>query len=82
MDERRMRGIVRRCGWVALVVVFFALPVFGGTVPKPKKKGPKIFIPQPTFEAGKVVEGDSVTHTFLVKNQGNQDLIIKSVKPG
>jgi hypothetical protein len=44
--------------------------------------GPAIFIPQPTYNAGKIVEGKILTHTFVIKNRGTQDLVIRNVKPG
>ncbi len=45
-------------------------------------RGPAIFIPQPTFNAGEIIEGKTLTHTFIIKNRGSQDLVIKNVKPG
>lgn len=45
-------------------------------------RGPAIFVPQPTFNAGKVIEGKILIHTFVIKNRGKSDLVIQSVKPG
>ncbi len=39
-------------------------------------------ISNPTYEAGKVLEGSEIVHTFVLKNEGTKDLIIKNVKPG
>ncbi len=69
-------------GWFFALLAMMVLPVCAGAAQKAAKGGPKIVIPQPTFEAGKVVEGDQITHTFIIKNKGDKDLVIKSVKPG
>ena len=71
----------------SLVCILVALQLMGvtavaGAGEKPAPKGPVLVTPQPTFEAGQVVEGEEVTHTFIIQNKGNQSLLIKSVKPG
>ena len=43
---------------------------------------PHITIESSQFDAGDVWEGETVTHTFKVKNTGTGELLIKSVKPG
>ena len=52
------------------------------TVKTVKKGVPHLVVAPLTFEAGKVIEGKEVSHTFVIKNQGNATLIIKQVKPG
>ena len=47
-----------------------------------KKDQPRISFETTTFDAGEVWEGDTVTHSFAVKNTGTAVLNIKSVKPG
>jgi len=47
-----------------------------------KKNQPSISFDATTFDAGEVWEGDTVTHSFTVKNTGTGELTIKSVKPG
>ena len=43
---------------------------------------PTISFDNTTFDAGDVWEGDTVSHTFAVKNTGTAVLTIKNVKPG
>ena len=43
---------------------------------------PQISINSSTYDAGEVWEGDTVSHSFTVKNTGTAVLNIKSVKPG
>lgn len=44
--------------------------------------GAVIQIPEATFDFGEVVEGESVTHQFVVKNTGTDELQIAQVRPG
>jgi len=70
---------------ILFVLLFFAFPgqfSFAGAKGSKVKAGPSLVISQPTFEAGKVLEGGEVIHTFIIQNKGTKDLIIKSVKPG
>ncbi len=46
------------------------------------EKQPEIFIETNEYDVGKVYEGTLATHTFIVKNKGDGDLLIKRVKPG
>ncbi len=43
---------------------------------------PAIVIEQRMFDAGDVWEGETVTHSFIVKNTGKAELNISNVKPG
>ena len=43
---------------------------------------PTISFDNTTYDAGEVYEGDTVTHTFTVKNTGTAVLNITNVKPG
>lgn len=42
---------------------------------------PAAFIDAPVFEAGKVIRGDDIKHTFVVRNQGDAVLKIEEVSP-
>ncbi|MCP5063487.1 MAG: DUF1573 domain-containing protein [Ignavibacteriae bacterium] len=42
--------------------------------------GPKIVAEEPKFNFGDIVEGDIVTHKFVVHNKGGADLTISKVK--
>lgn len=44
--------------------------------------GPKIFIKERAFDSGKVKQGDIISHTFIVLNQGDEKLLIEKVEPG
>jgi len=65
-----------------LALLFFVIPCMAGRMDVKSKDGPSIVILQPTFNAGKVTEGDVVVHTFMIQNKGTQTLVIKNVKPG
>ena len=43
---------------------------------------PILEIPSPRYDAGTHWEGEVVSHTYQVKNKGNDELRILSVKPG
>ncbi|MBW1659212.1 MAG: hypothetical protein JRJ48_01780 [Deltaproteobacteria bacterium] len=71
-----------------LYIFLLAFLVFYGPLLKAaekttkSKEGPSLVVAQPTFEAGKVLEGEEIVHTFIIQNKGTKDLVIKSVKPG
>jgi hypothetical protein len=48
----------------------------------PSENQPTISFDNITYDAGEVWEGDTVSHTFTVKNTGTEVLNIKNVKPG
>jgi hypothetical protein len=56
-----------------------------GTVSGLKKDGPssfpKIIIDEKVFNFKTIYEGESIVHTFTVKNGGNDTLVIEKVKP-
>lgn len=43
---------------------------------------PHLSLTETEFNAGEVKQGDEVSHTFIVKNNGKGNLEIKNVKPG
>ena len=43
---------------------------------------PKISFDATTYDAGEVWEGETVSHSFTVKNTGTAVLTIQNVKPG
>ena len=75
---------------VALVrkVAFFsgslliALLSAGSLIKAEEKKGPHLVITSPEYDAGRVGEGETISHAFEVKNTGEAELRILSVKPG
>jgi len=54
-----------------------------GTSPaqEEKNKGPLLKIDTPTFDMGEIEEGNPITHTYIVKNAGTEDLKIEKVHP-
>lgn len=45
-------------------------------------QAPRLAVAEALFNAGEVMEGDIIKHTFQVMNQGDKVLRIKNVKPG
>jgi glutathione peroxidase len=45
------------------------------------KSAPKLVIEEYEYQFGKVKEGDEVSHTFKIKNEGSAELIIHNVSP-
>jgi hypothetical protein len=46
------------------------------------EKLPEIFLESTEHDGGAVYEGSVITHSFIVKNKGEGDLLIKKVRPG
>jgi hypothetical protein len=44
--------------------------------------GPRLKVPEATFDFGEVVEGDVVSHEFVLQNTGTEALQITDVRPG
>ena len=42
---------------------------------------PRILINETVYDAGEIMQGETVTHIYLVKNLGEMPLEIKSVSP-
>lgn len=62
------------CLWLLIAVV----PLSSWAA---EKTGPGMVIPEPLFDAGRVDQGTSVMHDFIVKNMGDEVLEIISVTP-
>ena len=45
-------------------------------------RAPKMVLKEQGFDFGEVKQGEVITHTFEVLNQGNEILKIKKVNPG
>jgi hypothetical protein len=43
---------------------------------------PRIVIKEPVYNAGKIMQGETIAHVYSVQNLGELPLEIKSVKPG
>ena len=46
------------------------------------KGRPRMLINNPVYDAGKIMQGETVTHIYSVKNLGEMPLEIKGVSPG
>jgi hypothetical protein len=44
-------------------------------------QAPRVFVANPVYDFGKVMENQALTHTFIIKNSGNKPLKIKKVDP-
>jgi len=69
----------KRCAYAliaGLLVCFFFLDAAKGS------PGPKTVVPEPTHDAEKIKAGEVITHAFRIRNEGDQVLRIKAVKPG
>jgi hypothetical protein len=42
---------------------------------------PRVVLPEPTHDAGKVAKGESIVHDFLIRNDGEAPLQITDVRP-
>jgi len=74
----------RRLVAAALVLVFTA-GLFGVALAQGKKpagKVSKVVIENKTVQLGEVVEGQDYEYTFKIKNAGEGELQIYSVRPG
>ncbi len=65
---------------VVAVVAAFAFAAFGQG--KPAGKTPSLVIAQKTVNLGDVIEGVDIDYTFTLKNTGDAELQILSVRPG
>ncbi len=41
-----------------------------------------LVVPQQLYKAGKVIQGEKITHVFTIKNQDSKTLIIKKITSG
>ncbi len=67
-------NMVLACAFFSAFFAHFALAL--------ESQGPKMVLEELKFDFGEVKEGESVSHTFRVFNQGDQPLEIRKVKPG
>ncbi len=67
-------NMVLACAFFSAFFVHFALAQ--------ENQGPKMVLDALKFDLGEVKEGETVSHTFRVFNQGDQPLEIRKVKPG
>lgn len=70
-------------GFVFIFVCVCAFPCMGLSSDKDTDtKSPVVFLSSETFEFDPIIEGEKVSHDFIVENKGNTTLKILTVKPG
>jgi hypothetical protein len=86
MNSKRYITVTLLLALLALLVVS---PLWGagstdsGSAPgEANAKAPIIFFPETSFQFDPVMDGTQVSHTFVVKNQGDGPLNINKVKTG
>ena len=63
-------------------VVCLGLPALAQGKPEGKIAEPKLVLASFTHDFGEVKSGTPLNYSFIITNQGEADLIIKSVAPG
>jgi hypothetical protein len=66
----------------ALILVLTGIAVLISAQVSGQGGEPALVITSPSFDAGVVWEGDTISHAFAVKNEGKAELKILEVKPG
>ncbi len=59
---------------------FISLLLFITSISLALTGGPKISAPEASFDFGEIVEGELVTHNFVITNEGDENLIISKVR--
>jgi len=60
-------------------VKFYFILVLLASVLYAQKQGAKIVSPEPKFDFGNIIEGQRVSHEFVIKNEGDEVLEIRKV---
>lgn len=63
-------------------LIFGMMVMLHGTEEVSAQSKPKIVVDSAFHDYGEVMRGTTVSHAFVIKNQGNADLIIRDAKPG
>lgn len=65
--------------YILLLFAMIFLPVVSAAS---EVSRPEIYFEKINYDAGKVMEGTVIDHTFTVYNRGDETLNIKAVRPG
>ena len=68
--------------WLIGLAIVALILVYSNFALSQEDRAPKILINAHDFDFGEVKEGEIITHTYQVLNQGNEPLTIEKVKPG
>lgn len=71
-----------RKSWVGIGVLLLVFISHLSFAESQKATGPKMVLEEKSVDYKQVDEGEVIQHTFNVRNDGDQVLQIKSVKPG
>jgi len=63
--------------WALAIITIFCAPAAAK-----EEKTPRLIIRDGVFDGGTVNEGETIKHTFLIRNEGSAPLQIIDVKPG
>ncbi len=84
-----MRSIIKIFILCLSLIMFFAFTSYSSEAKVETKsdkkitlKSPLVFFPQPKFEFPEVLEGNKVTHDFVIMNKGTDILKVEKVKSG
>jgi hypothetical protein len=61
--------------------LFVMITCAGSVYATPAREVPKIWIASVLHSYGEVIKGEEIRHAFVIKNQGNADLIIEKAQP-
>ena len=64
---------------ILLLFAIIFLPLSSSAI---EDSRPQIYFEKINYDAGKVMEGTVIDHTFTVYNRGGETLNIKAVRPG
>ena len=67
---------------VAAMLAMTALAARAQQGTTPAANGPRLEVPEVSFNFGYVPQGSSISHTFWLKNVGGDTLRITDVRPG
>jgi len=65
---------------VGVIVILGGILVFSNIQNKSLLLQPKLLVSEEEWDFGKVTQGEKPTHIFMVKNEGEGDLVITGVK--
>lgn len=67
---------------VTVILFLFLVILVGRFVSQAQAEGPRLLIPQTSFDFGYVPPQSVISHYYMVKNVGEDILKIEKVKPG
>ena len=62
-----------------VIIAAALLVLFAGFSTAESAVGPKLVVAEPVHDLGTVFEDTKITHDFVIKNEGDQELIIEKI---